>query len=163
MIPITIKITSPQTSRGNPQKAMENIILMLAQEAKKEFEKTVATWAEKPEFVIEHRGLTANVFTTDKVYRFLNYGTDTRHAVMPKGYRNKTIPGVLASFVGNRDGTRIFVSKGITMPGIKARDWIPLIIDRIEKKIPPEYIGKIIAIEIGKSIMWNVNHARKNI
>jgi hypothetical protein len=105
----------------------DNAVMEMAQEVKADFEKTVETWDEKPEFVVEKTASGAKVYTTDKVYRFLDKGTSVRRAVMPKGYRRKSMPGVIGSFQGNRDGTKIFVSKKITLPGIQPRKWSEMI------------------------------------
>ena len=63
------------------------------------FKFTHNTWDGHPSWD-RKKSVGANMveFTTetdDKIYRFLNYGTEKRYAVMPQGWISKTAPGRL--------------------------------------------------------------------
>lgn len=103
---------------------------------KKDFEKTTATWDNKPEFTITRsvsrkRGPEVLVGTDDEIYKFVDEGTRVRHAVMTTPFVSKTVPNVIGSRRGV--GGRLFVSRRIQRPGIKARNFTKI----LQKKWQP--------------------------
>lgn len=126
-------------------------------QVKKDFEKTTATWKEKPEFETSVKvgnvaggklakqvtgsasGISLEVSTDSAIYLYLDEGTEVRYATMSKDFRAKTRP----RFIGSRRGRgrKLFVSKKHPRPGIKAREftktiakkWTPAFRDRMNK------------------------------
>jgi hypothetical protein len=92
---------------------------------------TVATWeGDKPEFetLIGLDSGNASVMTGPvgsmlgvKKWNWLNEGTRVRRAVMSRDWRSKTSPRSYRSGAGR--GRVVFISRKISMPGIKAREW----------------------------------------
>ena len=103
----------------------------------RDYERTVATWDEQPEFkqkfTINADEISVSVFTTDNVYRFLHDGTRVRYAVMSKGFRPKTRVNRLTSGAGRGGRTHIDVIH--PRPGIQARNWTQRIVKVREKQI----------------------------
>lgn len=109
----------------------------LAVEARQQirlFQRTTAYWRHKPIFNwdIELLGDTMQlrVYTEDKVYFFLNYGTVVRYATMHPRFRPKTNPGSLRSGRGNPPYDPIYVSRKVPRSGIQARHWTDMIFDQ---------------------------------
>jgi len=72
--------------------------------------------------------LTGKTSTDDEVMAHLNFGTDTRWAVMSNDWASKTSPGRLSSSSGQGHvvvrGRQAMQARGIRpKPGIKARAW----------------------------------------
>ena len=112
----------------------------VGREAVKEYAKTYATWANKPEaeYIISLQqpgptmvaGIGGNPDAA-KHWRYVNEGTSVRHAVMSSDWKSKTVPNIIGSFAG--EGEVVFVSKKINLPGIKARNFDKI----IEKTMTP--------------------------
>ena len=94
------------------KKALEDAMDDLADEAKEQFEKTVATWDDAPEFIIrknkENRSVTANGKAA-RIYDYVDNGTSVRHALMSPDFKAKTRGGVIGSGPGR--GGVVFVSR----------------------------------------------------
>lgn len=104
----------------------------LAKAIKEEFEKTTATWKNKPVFkIIKQVGpasIELLVATDDEIYGYVSRGT-REHIIEPKNANvlvfpsestPKTMPGVLGSGPGSSGGDTIYAAY-VLHPGIKAR------------------------------------------
>lgn len=120
-----------------------------------DFEKTTKTWKHKPtfKFKVTENGqqTTVTVSTTDKIYGFVDQGTEA-HIIKPKHakvlafpggkYRAKTKPHVIGSTTGGASGKTEFVPE-VHHPGTEpryfARDiqakWQPRLKKDIEQAI----------------------------
>ena len=122
----------------------------IAPKIQKDFEKTVATWKEKPEFKTEiavgnaagkvarkanvthaQSGVAISVTTDSDIYRFVDEGTKVRYATMSKDFQAKTRPKVIGSRAGR--GRKLFVNRKRPRPGIKGRKFSKTIAQRQNK------------------------------
>jgi hypothetical protein len=128
IIPDTINIDYP-TIAAAIQSALDEESL----EVKQAFEGTVASWTEKPQFIVERDGTGYQrlIYTVDQHYEWVNNGT-MPHAIFPVNKlalrfaidgRAKTMPGVLSSGSGSPGSTFVFSRRGVYNPGITARDF----------------------------------------
>jgi hypothetical protein len=115
-------------------RTLTNTMKGLAKDIKVDFDTTTRTWGNEPEFVIEEAGLEFSVYTTDKIYFFLNRGTSVRHAVMSHDFSPKTRSGYIGSNKG--EGGVVFVSRKINLPGIEARKFDEAIITKWQPLVP---------------------------
>jgi len=101
----------------------------------KEYRKTTSTWGNKPKHELEFsqtkREIKAINITNDKVYFFLHEGTKVRYAVLSRDWISKTTPRRLSSGPGR--GRVLFISKKHPRPGIEAREWTDVIIQKRKK------------------------------
>lgn len=124
------------------RKEMEKLV----KEVKADFDKTVATWNNKPKFVTSIRvsfdELRGRVRTKpisgrkppELIYYFLSEGTKVRHAIMTGDFVPKSRPGVVDSFPGR--GGLLRVDPRYDGPGIKARKWDEAIATKNRAKVP---------------------------
>lgn len=102
---------------------------------------TTSTWSDPPTFTVKRvrteQGVTAQIWVSDSRWTWLDQGTRVRYATMQKGFIAKTKVGVLYSYKGN--GQIAFVSKKKPMPGIAARGWSQLIMDRVAPTVRRVY------------------------
>jgi hypothetical protein len=110
----------------------------------KDYEKTTETWqSDKPKFAaaisLKQPGPTLIVDASGgdqkgvKKWFWLDKGTKVRRAVMSPDFEPKTRNRFIGS--GKGKGHMVFVSKKISRPGIKAREWTP----EITKKWTPRF------------------------
>jgi len=97
--------------------------------AEKDLRSTTETWASKPNFkrktemLFYANAIVGEVWTEDKVYKFISGGTSKRYAVMTKDFVSKTIPGRIPARKG-RGGRSFFLKKSSRpRPGIQAREF----------------------------------------
>lgn len=94
-----------------------------ADEILAQFEMTVVTWTNPPDFErivdLDSSGISTLVGTDDRIYKFINDGTSVRHALMSDDWVSKTQPGRMTSRTGS--GHVVAVSKKIVRPGIEPR------------------------------------------
>jgi len=102
---------------------------------RKDFDRTVKTFETKVDFdadtVAGSTKITTEVYTKNRIYRFVNNGTDHRHAVMSMDYIPKTIPNIIDA--GRGRGRLRYVSKKVNKPGIQARNFDLAIAKQQEK------------------------------
>ena len=116
-----------------------------AKGAKVDFDVTTQTWKESPEFIIEPRGNDTAVYTTNKIYFFVDEGTDP-HDIAPKngkylvfdggGYKAKTRPRVIGSRQGGAGGGKVFTRKVVHHPGTEAREFSATIQEKWQARYP---------------------------
>lgn len=95
----------------------------------KDYEKTTATWTNKPTFdsKVTYAGGVAKVkvWTDDVIYGYIDRGTPVRYAKMTDDFVPKTVPGWIGSQQGA--GGVWWISKKHPLPGIEARGFTVLI------------------------------------
>lgn len=109
----------------------DDTMMAIAEEAKRDFEATVSTWDNKPEFVIDVRPRSYAIITDDEVYGFVDKGTKPHK--IPVGelgflafrgsYQAKTSPRVIQSRSGGASGSYVYTTKTIDHPGTEAREF----------------------------------------
>jgi len=116
--------------------------------AERDFEKTVATWSNKPVFTVKNataQRLKAEVFTVDEIYWYVVRGTKA-HTITPKrapalrfqtGFTSKTIPRKITSRRGGRSGP-VVSAKVVHHPGTKARDFDIVIAKQLQPVLEKE-------------------------
>lgn len=121
----------------------ERVLREVAQSAQSDFEKTVATWDNPPEFEIEERPRSYAVVTDDERYKFVDQGTRP-HVIKPTngnylafqgGYQAKTTPRVIGSRSGGPSGAVVF-TQVVNHPGIEAREFTKTIYDKWQDEFP---------------------------
>lgn len=145
------RITKKFTAKPIDAKAMRlellNGLRKTGTAMRKDFQATVATWEEKPEFdeKISLAGGRASVTVTtaNEIYGYVDQGTKA-HDIYPKkakrlafqpGYRAKTQPGVIGSGAGGADGGVLF-RPYVRHPGTKARKFSKTIAAKWRKTFP---------------------------
>jgi hypothetical protein len=135
-MPENFKAILPKNLKGIEKQLLDNAILTrirsIGGRQTMDFYKPVKTWVgDKPEFKYKATK-DADVYkllvtTKDEdsagtnKYRWLNFGTKVRRALMSRDFKAKTTPGFLGS--GRGRGKMLFVSKKLERPGIKPRKW----------------------------------------
>lgn len=122
---------------ADPKSALENAVRKAMDIEQRQqiklFRQTTAYWRHKPDFEykIETMGdvMTLTVYTDDKIYGYINYGTRVRYATMSKDFQSKTNPGSLRSGRG-KNPDPVYVSKKVPRAGIQARDFTGQIFDQ---------------------------------
>lgn len=113
---------------------LEKFVNEVTDDIEVDLKKPTRTWKKGVDFdkkiTRSDKAIVGEVTTDNKIYKFLNYGTDVRYAVMTQDFRSKTRPGVIASYPG-RGGFSHF---GLA-PGIEARNWISTLGTRYEKTL----------------------------
>ena len=122
-----------------------NEVRKVGTQIKADFEKTTATWDHKVVFeeqISLSGGPQVEVYTTDKIYGYVDRGTRP-HIIRPvkakalrfqSGYKAKTMPGVIGSQGGGSFGDTVF-SKGVQHPGNAPRNFSK----EIEKAWTPKF------------------------
>lgn len=112
----------PQTVRFATRQVADDALLL--------FEKTVATWTNKPLFTVEETRSSVKVGTDSPIYGYIDKGTRVRRALMSPDWISKTKPNVISSRSGR--GKMLFVSRKLNRPGIQARNFSRIIKDRTQ-------------------------------
>lgn len=125
-------------------KAVEREYDLLANEIKSDLEAITRTWVHKVKFNIRKTRragmLGITVTTSDKIFGYVNFGTDP-HVIKPKkssvlrfqsGYKAKTRPGWIGSQEGGPFGDTVF-AKEVQHPGSEARKFDVAIAQRRQK------------------------------
>lgn len=131
-----------QTMARQMPSIIHDAMMSIAKDAKVDFEKTVETWKDKPEFYIDERPRSYAVVTDDEIYHFVDKGTK-RHPIPKTGfallafrgdYQAKTTPRVIASHPGGASGPVVFATH-VDHPGTQARNFSKLIHAKWEKQV----------------------------
>lgn len=129
------------------EKAVENALDGAALAAKADFGVTTQTWETPVKFEIEavKQGVR-EVFTTNKIYLYVNHGTRVRYATMTPDFQPKTTPRLIRSRRGA--GGVAYVRKDRPRPGIKARKFDEEIAKKWRKQLP-KTLQRAIDAEFG--------------
>ena len=131
-----MKVSAPKLDKAAVRVELLAALREHGKSAVKVSNTTIASWdGEKPEFepiisLTEGEGAGLDLALTGpekgiNKWLWLNFGTSVRRALMSPGYSSKTTPGVVGSGPGS--GKVIFVSRKLSLPGIKARNWSKII------------------------------------
>jgi hypothetical protein len=120
-------------------KQIEDGLDKAAQDTRKEIGKTVSTWKDKPDFVIEKDKMERLVVSRNKIYYFVSGGTRVRYATMTPNFKAKTSPSRYQARAGA--GGVAYISKLKPRPGIKPRNFDT----KTAKRMQPR-LGDIIKI-----------------
>lgn len=124
---MTTKVIYPaplsyEAVRAQVQSAMQSAVLPLL---RREFDKTTATWRNKPAFTAEVKAepgrIVGEYATTSDIYRYVSGGTRVRYATMSADFVAKTQPRFIGSGPGR--GGVVFISRQHPRPGIEAREF----------------------------------------
>ena len=114
---------------------------------KSEFEKTTKTWKRKPKFtetITETKNKSlATVETDNKIYFFINFGTDFIYVRFTPDFQTKTVPG----WLGSRPGHPKAIFDGRPHPGIVPREWDTVIVAKHGKRF-----STILSDEISNAV-----------
>lgn len=133
-------------------RAMATEMRAVAKDIQKDFESTASTFQNKPTFSTQVEVSSSKIVirsgTSDPVWNYLDKGTSVRHAVMSRDWVSKTKPSTGGGAVVNLTpgpgrGRRVFVSRRINRPGIKARRFTTAIRGMYERSLPNRLQGVI--------------------
>jgi hypothetical protein len=147
-MPVMYKPISPKKLKLNGLRAkLEKHARPYADGIKRDFEKTYSTWSaeSKPQQIvkveIDDNGVRITNDLIGDIYQFVHDGTEGPYEIKPKrakrlkfssGYNAKTVIGQIRSQSGGPTGETIY-SKGVTHPGIKARNFSKIIMPKWRK------------------------------
>lgn len=123
----------------------------VAEAAKRDFQSSVASWDEKPDFDIIDTDESFIVGTDDELYALVNNGSDP-HVILPRRrkrlafqteYRSKTVPGSINSRSGGKSGD-VVTSRGVMHPGFAARKFDVTVLKRTERTFIDKMINAVI-------------------
>ena len=132
--------------------ALGNGLDIAAEGAKADFEATVETWIEKPQFTIQKSPMARLVSTTHDLYTFVNDGV-AGHQITPvnarvlkflRGFEPKTFPNVLGSGRGFRGPPQVW-AKSVQWPGIAPRNFEEAVGEKWDEKV-----DEIVQAELNK-------------
>jgi len=118
-----------------------------AKRAKKEYQKTTATWAGQPDFVITRDGeFTRIVGTESEVYGYVDHGTrphPIRARAAPNlafqvGFTPKTTPNVVGSAGGDSYGNFVY-AKEVQHPGTEPRNFSENIASLMQHRLVKDF------------------------
>lgn len=135
---------------GKPVKlpAFENIIFEAvfseAREVKQDFERTVRTWKEQPQFrLVKVSKFGYEVETNNPIYGYVDEGTRP-HVIRPKkakalrfntqGFKPKTSPKTLVSTSGSPAKPPTAFAQEVHHPGTQARNYTQRIAEKSRKR-----------------------------
>lgn len=126
---------------------LQRAVKSRAQAMKRDYERVVATWDDKPVFEqitqTTRPDISVLVGTDDRIFGYLDRGTRVRRALMSPDFSPKTRPGELRSYPGQ--GEVVFVSKKLNLPGIKARGWSKMIGKKHKKPFQRDVLAALKA------------------
>ena len=157
-----MKVSAPKLDKAAVRVELLAALREHGKSAVKVFETTTASWSgDKPKFepiisLSEGEGagldlaLSGEGKAVDKWF-WLDRGTAVRRALMSPDWHSKTGPDVVGSGPGS--GKVIFVSRKLSLPGIKARNWSKI----IKREMKPIFRADMKAA-LDKGLVW----AKKN-
>jgi len=120
-------------------KALVDAAVEVGKGIKQDYEATVETWNDKPNFKQATKSssdeIVRQTWTTNDIYRYVHDGTTRRYAVLSSDFEPKTIPGFLGSFPGRGGVIRMDYSH--PLPGIIARNFTASIAIKRSGKMYP--------------------------
>jgi hypothetical protein len=122
---------------------VENTLDGAAKAATVDFEVTTQTWEHKPDFVTNATPGKRQVYTTDKIYKYVNDGTkphiitakNAKQLVFGVPYGAKTTVQVIGSGQGSK-GRTIVRKKSVQHPGNEAREFTVVIAEKWAEQLP---------------------------
>lgn len=136
-------------------KKMEAANRRIADQIRRDYDKTVKTWSKKPKFRImkvksASGGFMWTVTTDNLIYGYVDLGTKP-HDISPKPdnptgklwfkapYRAKTQPNLLSSGAGGiAANARLYTATTVRHPGTKPRNFTKMIKERFRNKVIAE-------------------------
>lgn len=137
MTEVSMQVIIPQRFLRDParfQHAIDTALDGAALSVKADFNVTVRTWDDKPQFEIRKSPGERFIGTGHRIYKFISGGTSVRYAIMSKNFRPKSRVGFIGSNQGS--GGMVFISKKHPRPGIKARKFEVVIKQKWDKELP---------------------------
>ncbi len=163
-IGVKLRVFVPKEIFNNAQanRAIQHVMLQkTTREIRQEFNKTVTTWDDKPNFQSDHYFGTGvmwvKVYTYSTHYRLVNAGA-APHIIRPRRakmlrfqtqYRAKSRPKLIRSFAGGKSGPYIS-TPAVSHPGFEAREF--------DKTIAEEY-AQTFHDDIQNAINEGIVHA----
>ena len=141
-MPVTLKPILPKPFNKAALKVLRQPVERTIDEAAALFEKTQATWEHKAKFKktvketaakIDGSVLTSGDGSKEHPYPFVTRGTKVRRALMTPGFVAKSQKRIIGS--GQGQGGVLFVSKRLSLPGIKAREFEEEIGEQMEPRL----------------------------
>ena len=156
-----VRIISPgKFNRRGFRTALKAAAKVTGKLIERDFKKTTATWEHDVSFDIEvsaDPNVEVSVTTTDKIYGYVNDGTDP-HMIFPKraralsfqwggkgSYRPKTRPRVIGSTPGGPTGPQV-ARPYVQHPGTDPREFDVAIRDKWDRLLPNDFT---VALEKG--------------
>lgn len=136
-------------------KKQESAYRRIADQIRRDYQKTVSTWSKKPKFsVIKVKnaggGYQYEVSTDSTIYGYVDKGTEA-HDIVPKPdnptgklwfkspYKAKTQPNLLGSRAGGiAANARLYTATKVRHPGTQPRNFTKIIMERFRKKVVEE-------------------------
>lgn len=151
---ITIKPIGKPPKPINLQAAIDKAMQEEADLVYRDYQKTVASWSGKPDFIIvKNSEYGYDVYTNNPIFGYLDEGTEP-HTITAKNvpflkfptqpaFKSKTRPKVIGSGAGQKPTTGFVSPVSVHHPGIKAREWTKLILDKSRKRLSSRVIRLI--------------------
>lgn len=152
MVSIRGKAFIPSTPKDPKQfsKELERRYARIAEQIRRDFDKTVSTWEKKPKFTVKRiRDASGAIIfeagTDNEIYGYVTMGTEA-HVIRAKnapflsfryGGSPKTTPNLLTSkagFIGNSWAQK----QEVNHPGTEARNFHTIIAERFKNKVVKE-------------------------
>ncbi len=143
---IKLKPIKPRVNPLNADAVMRTVretMLAIAEDAKKDFEKTTATWMTPVDFDIKIERDSVTVSTDNEIYGYVDDGTRP-HDIAPKkakrlrftvgGQQAKTAPRVIGSGQGRSGSVPVF-RRIVHHPGTEAREFSKILQAKYQKQI----------------------------
>jgi hypothetical protein len=150
-----IKPDRPVFSLAHQRRAITATLEMVADGIAQDFDKTTATWHDRPSFAVRKRGeFVREISTSHRVYAMLNEGT-REHLILPRAskvlrfqtpFRAKTVPRSISSGPGSQGGDTVW-SRGVHHPGTEPREWDQTIADKWSADV-----GRLFQRAIGEAV-----------
>lgn len=120
-----------------------------AKAIKADFEVTTQDWEVPVEFYsrVRYAGGDASVEsgTNNPIWKFLNYGTQERWAIMPKGFVPLSTVGQISSTPpGGKPVRRGRKQMPVAQTGITAREWTKVIAEKHQPELTRE-VGRVLS------------------
>lgn len=136
-----------------------NALGRMGTKVKRDYQKTVETWDEKPKFEVHEslKGGKPNIIvdTDSAIYRYVDKGTEP-HGITPKNsnrlkfkdvYTAKTVPDVIGSNQGGPSGDEVYTYQ-VWHPGFEARNFSKRIAEKWRKDFRVEMDAAMIKVRL---------------
>lgn len=150
---IPIKVSKQFLAPARFERVMRNFLKGGAENVRIDFGVATQTWQHKPKFQIkvtapyEREIFTVSLVRGKPIFKFVSGGTRVRYAHMSRDWQSKTQPNVLGS--GPGQGRMLYVNKNKPLPGIVARNFAHLIVEKWDPLLPALY-ARLIHDELSR-------------